>query len=358
MSVSRIVWIMAGGTGGHIMPGLAVAACLKKAGCDIRWLGNPEKMEGRLVAQPGYPMTAVRFNGVRGKGLTDLLRAPFALLRSLGSLWREASRHRPALVIGMGGYVAMPGGILAFLRRIPLVLHEQNAIAGKTNLWLARWAQLKLEGFPGALPGGRWVGNPVRDVMCHLASPADRYDRREGPLKVLVVGGSLGAAALNDAIPLALSRMPIESRPLVTHQSGERHLQALQTAYREAGVQADCVSFIDDMAQAMAQADLLICRAGAMTVAEVAAVGVAALFVPFPFAVDDHQTANANYLVARDGAYIRQQRDLAVDWLAQWLEATSRAELKSMAIRAHDMAKPQAAQAIADQCLALMEART
>lgn len=357
MSLSRTVWVMAGGTGGHIMPGLAVAAHLKNAGCEIRWLGNPEKMEGRLVSQAGYPMTAVRFNGVRGKGLMDLLRAPLALLRSLVALWREASRQRPAIVIGMGGYVALPGGLLAYLRRIPLVLHEQNAIPGKTNLWLARLAQLKLEGFPGALPGGQWVGNPVRDAMCHLTGPVERYDARQGPLNVLVVGGSLGAAALNDAIPLALSRMPQAGRPRVTHQSGERHLEALQTAYRQAGVDAQCVAFIDDMAQAMAQADLLICRAGAMTVAEVAAVGVAALFVPFPFAVDDHQTANANYLVARDAAYIRQQRDLAVDWLAQWLEAQTREQLKSVAVRAHDMAKPQAAQTIADQCLALMEAR-
>lgn len=356
--IAPLVWMMAGGTGGHIMPGLAVADWLRDRGCEVKWVGNPAKMEGKLVPSSGYEMLAVTFAGVRGKSLFARLRAPFGLLGAMWSLWRQMSRHRPALVIGMGGYVAMPGGLVARLRNIPIVLHEQNAIAGKTNLWLARLTINQLEGFPGALPKGRWVGNPVRHAMTALPSPQVRYEQRSGPLRLLVVGGSLGAAALNEAVPLALSRIDAQQRPLVTHQSGQQHLQALQSAYAEAGVQASCIAFIDDMAQAMAKADLVICRAGAMTVSEVAVAGVAALFVPFPFAVDDHQTANAHYLVSKDAAYLRQQRDLAIEWLARWLEAQSRSALMAVATKAQEQAKPEATQEIGARCLALMEAST
>jgi UDP-N-acetylglucosamine--N-acetylmuramyl-(pentapeptide) pyrophosphoryl-undecaprenol N-acetylglucosamine transferase len=336
------------------MPGLAVAQWLMQHGCAVRWVGNPDKMEGRLVPPEGYEMIPVRFAGVRGRGWLARLRAPFGLLGSMFSLWRAMSKHKPDLVLGMGGYVAMPGGLVAYLRRVPIVLHEQNAIAGKTNLWLARIAKVKLEGFPGALPDGQWVGNPVRHPMTQLPQPQERYAGRAGPLKILVVGGSLGAAALNDALPLALSRMDSEQRPDVIHQSGEQHLQSLVRAYQNAGVDAQCVAFIDDMATAMSQADLLICRAGAMTVAEVAAVGVAALFVPFPFAVDDHQTANAQYLVEHDAAYLRQQRDLAIEWLARWLQAQSRDSLCVVANKAREQAKTDATQMIGSHCLALM----
>lgn len=356
MTNAPTVWIMAGGTGGHIMPGLAVADLLKHRGCTIRWLGNPDKLEGKLVPAAGYDMVPVRFSGVRGKGLRSLLMAPFALLRSMASLWQAARLQRPSLTLGMGGYVAMPGGLVSYLRRVPVVLHEQNAIAGKTNLWLAHIAKIKLEGFPDTLPGGRCVGNPVRAAMSEVAAPEFRYDSRQGPLKVLVVGGSLGAQALNETVPQALARIAPEYRPTVVHQSGQQHLESLQQLYESLGVKAECVTFIDDMTDAMSQADLLICRAGAMTVAEVAAVGVAALFVPFPFAVDDHQTVNAQYLVDQQAAFICQQRTLSVDWLAQWLQSQTRQALKEMAIRARKQAKPEAAQEIADACWTLLEA--
>jgi UDP-N-acetylglucosamine--N-acetylmuramyl-(pentapeptide) pyrophosphoryl-undecaprenol N-acetylglucosamine transferase len=354
MKTSSLVWVMAGGTGGHIMPGLAVADWLRKHGCDIRWVGNPDKMEGRLVRPAGYEMIPVKFTGVRGKGLLARLRAPFGLLGSMLTLWRAMAKQKPDLVLGMGGYVAMPGGLVAKLRGVPIVLHEQNAIAGKTNLWLARLAATKLEGFPGALPDGQWVGNPVRLAMTQLPGPEQRYGARSGPLNILVVGGSLGAAALNEAIPMAISRIDPVMRPLVQHQSGEQHLQTLKDAYEAAGVQASCVAFIDDMAKAMADADLVICRAGAMTVSEVAAVGVAALFVPFPFAVDDHQTANAQHLVRHEAAYLRQQRELATEWLARWLEAQTREALCAVAVKARAQAKPQATEVIGTQCLSLM----
>ena len=351
-----LVWMMAGGTGGHIMPGLAVADWLRARGCEVKWVGNPEKMEGQLVPASGYEMIAVKFAGVRGKSLWARLKAPFGLLGAMFKLWRAMSTSKPALVVGMGGYVAMPGGLVARLRKVPIVLHEQNAIAGKTNLWLARLTPNQLEGFPGALPQGHWVGNPVRHAMTQLPAPQERYSQRSGPLRLLVVGGSLGAAALNEAVPLALARMDDGERPEVTHQSGQQHLQTLQAAYDKAGVRANCVAFIDDMAAAMGDADLVVCRAGAMTVSEVAVAGVAALFVPFPFAVDDHQTANANYLATHDAAYLRQQRDLAIEWLARWLQAQSRSALQAVAIKAREQGKPEATEEIGQRCLGLMEA--
>ncbi len=352
-----LVWMMAGGTGGHIMPGLAVADWLREQGCEVKWVGNPSKMEGRLVPAAGYDMLAVAFAGVRGKSLWARLRAPFGLLAAMLALWRAMSAQKPALVVGMGGYVALPGGLLAKLRGIPIVLHEQNAIAGKTNLWLARLTSHQLEGFPGALPQGQWVGNPVRQALASLPEPQVRYEQRSGPLRLLVVGGSLGAAALNEAIPLALSRMDAAQRPEVTHQSGEQHLHTLQSAYDNAGVTATCVAFIEDMAQAMSDADLVICRAGAMTVSEVAVAGVAALFVPFPFAVDDHQTANAQYLASHEAAYLRQQKELAIEWLARWLQAQSRQALAAVAVKAREQAKPEATAQIGAKCMALMEGR-
>jgi UDP-N-acetylglucosamine--N-acetylmuramyl-(pentapeptide) pyrophosphoryl-undecaprenol N-acetylglucosamine transferase len=351
MSDSPIVWIMAGGTGGHIMPGLAVAALLQQQGCVVRWLGNPQKMEGRLVPPAGFEMIPVSFSGVRGKGLRDLIKAPFALLGSMFRLWREASRDRPSVVVGMGGYVALPGGLVAYLRRIPIVLHEQNAIAGKTNQWLAKLADTVLTGFPGALPKAEWVGNPVRAEIIDLPAPAQRYGARKGPLKLVIIGGSLGAKALNEIMPLTLSRMPPEQRPVVVHQAGQQHLIELTATYEKAEVSATCVAFIDDMPRVLASADLLICRAGAMTVAEVAASGVAALFVPFPFAVDDHQTANAQYLVNADAAFLRQQSELAIDWLAQWLGVQTREALMTVAVNARQHAKLNAAASIAERCL-------
>jgi len=351
MTTKPIAWVMAGGTGGHIMPGLAVAEVLTQQGWSIRWLGNPQKMEGKLVAQAGYDMVPVYFAGVRGKGCRDVARAPFTLIKACLTVWREMSVRRPLVVLGMGGYVAMPGGIVSWLRGVPLVLHEQNAVAGMTNRWLAKIARVVLAGFPKALAGAKVVGNPVRASLLMLDSPAQRYSVHQGPLKLLVVGGSLGATALNKVVPEALSLMPVSQRPIVIHQAGTQHIQALQLAYQQAQVDATCSAFIDDMASAMSQADLMICRAGAMTVAEVAAVGLAALFVPFPHAVDDHQTDNANFLVKQDAAWLCQQSQLTVKWLAHWLSECDRTRLEQVAIRAHACAKTDAAQQIAAQCI-------
>jgi len=344
------VLIMAGGTGGHIMPGLAVAETLRARGWRVLWLGNPDKMEGRLVPPRGFELVALHFEGVRGRGARALLRLPLVLARALVQAWRHLSAVRPDVVLGMGGYVAFPGGVLAALRGIPLVVHEQNAVAGTSNRWLARLARRVLSGFPGVLPRGEALGNPVRADLCALPAPAERYAGRSGPLRLLVVGGSLGAQALNEALPKAMALLPAGQRPLVVHQAGEQHIVALVEAYAAAGVQADCRAFIDDMAGAMAAADLMVCRAGAMTVAEVAAAGVAALFVPFPHATDDHQTANARYLSAAQAAWLQPQNALTPQWLAAWLGERTRNELQAVAERARSHARPDAAARIADAC--------
>jgi UDP-N-acetylglucosamine--N-acetylmuramyl-(pentapeptide) pyrophosphoryl-undecaprenol N-acetylglucosamine transferase len=342
--------IMAGGTGGHIMPGLAVADVLRERGWRVCWLGNPDKMEGRLVPARGIEMAPLRFQGVRGKGAAAMLRLPFLLAAALRQAWGHVSRLHPDVVLGMGGYVAFPGGVVAALRGVPLIVHEQNAVAGTANRTLARMARRVLTGFPGVLPKGEAIGNPVRREMVDVPAPALRFAGRDGPLRVLVVGGSLGAQALNAVLPQALGLMATEDRPLVTHQAGEAHIDMLRQAYAQAGVQADCRAFIDDMAGALAQADVIICRAGAMTVAEIAAAGAAALFVPFPYAIDDHQTANARYLCDAGAGWLQQQTGLSAPWLAEWLERRNRPELQAVAERARAMARPDAARNIADVC--------
>lgn len=350
MSKAPVALIMAGGTGGHIMPGLAVADVLKSKGWTICWLGNPEKMEGKLVPARGYDMAPMRFAGVRGKGWLSKLKAPFMLMSAVSQAWQHFSRVRPDVVLGMGGYVAFPGGLIAWLRRKPLVLHEQNAIAGMANRVLSSLASKVLVGFPNALPGGEWVGNPVRSDVASMMDPVLRYEEHQGPLRLLVVGGSLGATALNQVVPQALARLEPGKRLVVRHQSGAQHIDALMAAYRDAGVDAQCVPFIDDMAGALSEADVLICRAGAMTVAEVAAAGVAALFVPFPHAVDDHQTANARFLSDEGAAWIQQQSSLTAEWLVDWLSTLTRSELQRVAIQARQKAKPDSARQIADIC--------
>ena len=353
MTAQPIAWVMAGGTGGHIMPGLAVAELLTQQGWLICWVGNPQKMEGKLVEKAGYQMVPVYFSGVRGKGWRDLVKAPFALIKACLTVWQAMSAQRPKVVLGMGGYVAMPGGIVSWLRGVPLVLHEQNAVAGMTNRWLAKLARVVLSGFPNAIAGAEVVGNPVRASMLKIDAPAIRYRSREGPLKILVVGGSLGAAALNKVVPEAIAKIPVLQRPIVTHQAGSQHVESLKLAYQQAQVDATCTDFIDDMAASMSQADLMICRAGAMTVAEVAAVGVAALFVPFPHAVDDHQTDNANYLAKQDAAWLCQQTQLTPDWLLGWLKDCKRQQLEKFATQAHTCAKTDAAQKIAQRCVSV-----
>lgn len=349
MSASTLM-VMAGGTGGHIMPGLAVADLLRARGWKVVWLGNPEGMEARLVPARGYPLAPVRFNALRGKGLLRKLLLPVSLLRGFLDALRAIRHWRPDVVIGFGGYVTFPGGMMASLLGRPLLIHEQNAIAGLANRVLARLADAVLCGFPDALPNSAWSGNPVRQAIAALPDPALRYAARSGPLRLLVVGGSLGAAALNETVPRALARLSPEARPSVLHQAGERHLDALRRNYQEAEVAADCVSFIDDMASAYAEADLVICRAGALTVAEVAAAGVAAILVPYPHAVDDHQTVNARFLAADGAAVLMPQSGLAPEALADWLATTTRQALAEIAQKARSLARPDAAAAVAAGC--------
>jgi len=341
---------MAGGTGGHVFPGLAVAQWLQARGWRVVWLGNPTGMEATLIPQYQIPMEFVRFGGLRGKGLRAKLMLPINLLRAC---WQSACvlrRVKPDVVLGMGGYITFPAG---------LVLHEQNSIAGLANRVLSRIARRTLVAFPDALPNAEWTGNPIRASLTELPPPAVRYAERSGPLRVLVVGGSLGAAALNEVVPAALACLPQAVRPCVVHQAGAKHLAALQENYLAAGLLGSDAStitllpFIDDMALAYSNADLVICRAGAMTISEIAAVGVAALFVPFPHAVDDHQTANAAFLTKHDAALAIQQRDLSVEKLADWLGIQTRASLCDLAIRAYALAKPAATQRVAEVCAEL-----
>ena len=357
MSASPILMIMAGGTGGHIMPGLAVAHEMQSRGWKVYWLGHPERMEGKLVPPQGFELVPLRFAGLRGKGVLALLKLPFTLLRACMQARKALGRVQPDVVLGMGGYVAFPGGLMAAMRRTPVVIHEQNAVAGTANRWLAKMASKVLVGFPGALPGAVMVGNPVRQALAQVAPAAQRYAQRQGPLRVLVVGGSLGAAALNTVVPRALAQLPDGERPIVTHQAGQQHLEALRDAYRNLGVQAECHAFIDDMAAALSQADVVICRAGAMAVAEVAVVGVAALFVPLPHAIDDHQTANARYLSDCHGGWLQKQSELTPEWLAQWLRGLTRDQLAEVARHAHEHACLNATQQIADACEQLVGRR-
>ncbi|HEY9281507.1 MAG TPA: undecaprenyldiphospho-muramoylpentapeptide beta-N-acetylglucosaminyltransferase [Eoetvoesiella sp.] len=347
---TRTLLIMAGGTGGHIMPGLAVAHEMQQRGWRVVWMGHPERMEGKLVPAQGIELVPLRFGGVRGKGPMALLKLPFTLARACLQAFAALKNVNPDVVLGMGGYVAFPGGMMAALRKVPMVIHEQNAVAGTANRWLAKVARKVLVGFPGALPGAIMVGNPVRRQLTQLPLAGQRYGLREGPLRLLVIGGSLGAQALNTVVPAALAQLTLDERPVVTHQTGAQHIAHVRAAYEKAGVAAQCHAFIDDMAGVLQDADLLICRAGAMTVAEVAAVGVAALFIPLPHAIDDHQTANARYLSDCHGGWLQSQPELSPEWLAQWLKARSREELAQVAQHAHEHARLNAAQQIADAC--------
>lgn len=342
--------IMAGGTGGHIMPGLALADFVSARGWSVVWLGNPQGMEARLVPAKGYRLAPVHFSALRGKGLLRKLLLPLTLLRGFFDAMRAIRRWRPDVVIGFGGYVSFPGGMMASLLGRPLAIHEQNAIAGLTNRVLARLADAVLCGFPKALPGGQWCGNPVRAAIAELPAPEQRYRDRTGPLNLLIVGGSLGAAALNEAVPQAVAKLAAAQRPRVRHQAGERHLEQLQARYATAGVDAQCLAFIDDMAAAYAEADLVICRAGALTVAEVAAAGVAAIFIPFPHAVDDHQTVNARFLADSQAAILLPQLELDAEHLASTLEALDRNALLAMAMKARELARPEATATVAATC--------
>ncbi|MDR1062367.1 MAG: undecaprenyldiphospho-muramoylpentapeptide beta-N-acetylglucosaminyltransferase [Azoarcus sp.] len=342
--------IMAGGTGGHIFPGIAIAEYLRERGWEAVWLGNPNGMEARLVPARGYRTEWLRFGALRGKGVARKLLLPFNLASGCWKALGILSRVRPDVVVGLGGYITFPAGMMAALSRRPLILHEQNSIAGLANKVLARMAARVFTGFPDALPRAQWVGNPVRAEIVALPPPAERFAGRAGRLKLLVVGGSLGAAALNDTVPRALARIPGERRPEVVHQAGEKQIDALRAAYAEAGVEGDLRPFIDDMAGAYGEADIVLCRAGALTVAELTAAGAASVLVPFPYAVDDHQTANAHFLSSREAAWLVPQPELNPEKLAAMLDGLERGRLLRMAENARALAKPSAAAEVAKAC--------
>jgi len=349
----RPVLIMAGGTGGHIFPGLAVAETLRAQGVPVAWLGAVGGMEAKVVPAHGIELHAIHVGGLRGKGWKTRLAAPVMLARALLAAFGVLRKLRPRSVLSMGGYVAGPGGLAARLLHRPLLVHEQNRVAGFTNRKLAAHARRVLAGFADALPNAEWVGNPVRGAIAALASPAQRFAGRAGRARLLVLGGSLGARALNLALPRALALLPPERRPEVLHQCGNRGLDEAREAYAKAGVEARVVPFIEDMAGTYGWADLAVCRAGALTLAELTAAGLGAVLVPFPHAVDDHQTRNAEALVAAGAAELIQERDLNVEQLAQRLDAllADRARLLAMAAAARTLAKPDAATVIAAACL-------
>lgn len=347
------ILVMAGGTGGHVMPALSVADELRRRGFRIVWMGTHKGIEARLVPAAGFAIEWLPVTGLRGKGALALLLAPYRLLRALVTALAILKRIRPAAVLGMGGFASGPGGVAAWLMRRPLLVHEQNAIAGFTNRMLAVIARRVMVAFPGTLPGREEVvGNPVRDAVIALPIPERRFSERNGPLRVLVLGGSLGARALNETVPAALAESGIDA--LVRHQCGRGDAEVVRRAYLENGITADVENFIEDMAAAYAWADVAICRAGAMTVFELAAAGLGAVLVPFPYAVDDHQTANARYLVDGGAAILLQERDMTPSTLASVLRETgNRKQLQEMAVRARRLSQVNATQRVADACATL-----
>jgi UDP-N-acetylglucosamine--N-acetylmuramyl-(pentapeptide) pyrophosphoryl-undecaprenol N-acetylglucosamine transferase len=356
MSAARTIMIMAGGTGGHIFPGLAVAEYLRAQDWRIVWLGVPAGMEAKLVVPHGYTMAWISMSAVRGKGVVRFALLPLQLLVAFWQSARAIFRHRPDVVLGMGGYVSFPGGMMAALFNRPLAIHEQNSIAGLANRVLAKVADCVLTGFPDAFGAARaviWAGNPVRADVAALETPEKRYRPRSGRLRLTVIGGSLGAQALNEIVPQALALLPEAERPLVTHQSGARHLSQVEMNYRNAGVTAEIAPFIDDVARCYAESDLIICRAGASTIAELAAAGVASVLVPFPHAVNDHQTHNARFLADRGAAVLVQQHELTAQKLAGLLRGFTRDMLLGMAQKARAAAKPDATQVVAEACMRL-----
>jgi UDP-N-acetylglucosamine--N-acetylmuramyl-(pentapeptide) pyrophosphoryl-undecaprenol N-acetylglucosamine transferase len=342
--------IMAGGTGGHIFPGLAVAQALRDKGWRVHWLGSPGSMESRLVPPYGFPLELIEFSGVRGKGLRTLALLPLRLSKAFWQSIQVVRRVRPDVVVGLGGYITFPAGLMAVLMGKPLVLHEQNSVAGMANKILAAVAKRVFTAFPHVLAKGQWVGNPLRAEFLSQAEPVERFAQRSGPLQVLVVGGSLGARALNTVVPQALALIPEANRPVVTHQAGEKQIDELRTNYAAAQVQATLTPFIDNTARAFADADLIICRAGASTVTEIAAVGAAAVFVPFPSAVDDHQTSNAQFLVMQGAGWLMPQSEMTPERLAGVLQKTERATLAQYGLAAKKMQKLRATDAVVAAC--------
>ncbi|MGH8156076.1 MAG: undecaprenyldiphospho-muramoylpentapeptide beta-N-acetylglucosaminyltransferase [Rhodanobacteraceae bacterium] len=355
-AIQAPVLIMAGGTGGHIFPGLAVAAALRERDVPVLWLGARGGMESRLVPEHRFELRLLPVRGLRGKGLRQRFMAPWMLARALFAAWRILRQARPRSVLSLGGYAAGPGGLVAWLQRRPLLVHEQNRVAGFTNRVLARLARRVMSGFPDAFPAAlhaEWTGNPVRGDIAALPAPATRFADRRGAPRMLVLGGSLGARTLNLGVPDALALVPERRRPEVLHQCGTAHLEATRAAYARAGVVATIEPFLADMAATYAWADFVVCRAGALTLAELAAAGLGAILLPFPYAVDDHQTRNAEGFVAAGAAELVQDRDFDASRFAGKLERLLRdAERRlAMANAARTLAKPDAAEVIAQRCL-------
>ena len=351
MSTNKTLMIMAGGTGGHVYPAMAVADYLKAQGWKIVWLATEGGMENRLIAGKDYQVAVIQMRGVRGKGALRWLLLPLQLLIAFAQSFKAIRRYQPNVVLGMGGFAAFPGGLMASLLNRPLIIHEQNSIAGLTNRGLAHIADRVLAAFPSAF-GARaeLVGNPVRADITAVAEPEQRLPGRSGPLRLLVIGGSLGAQILNEVIPQVLAQLPPESRPQVIHQAGTKHIDALQANYQAAGVTADTRAFIEDMAAMYDWCDLAICRAGALTIAELSAAGVASVLVPFPHAVDDHQTHNARYLADAGAAVLMPQPELTVQALLKVLVNLTRENLLDMAQKARALGKPEATATVAGIC--------
>jgi UDP-N-acetylglucosamine--N-acetylmuramyl-(pentapeptide) pyrophosphoryl-undecaprenol N-acetylglucosamine transferase len=353
---NRPVLIMAGGTGGHVFPALAVAAELSARGVAVAWLGTRRGLEARVVPAAGYPLETMRVSGLRGKGVLRLLLAPFMLIVALWQALLIQLRLRPCAVLGMGGFASGPGGVIAWLLRRPLLIHEQNSVAGMTNRWLLPFARTVMEAFPGSLPAKHHpvhTGNPVRAGITQLPAPAERFAARSGALRVLVIGGSLGARALNETVPAAVQQLAAGHSLQVHHQTGKADEATVQAAYAAQGVDARVEAFVEDMAAAYAWADVVICRSGALTVAELAVVGVASVLVPYPHATDDHQTGNARFLADAGAAILVPQSSLNADKLAGLLADFSRQRdmLEEMAGRARELALPDAARRVAALCL-------
>ncbi|WP_297572769.1 undecaprenyldiphospho-muramoylpentapeptide beta-N-acetylglucosaminyltransferase [uncultured Deefgea sp.] len=343
----RTLLVMAGGTGGHIFPALAVANALRLEGWDVVWLGASGAMETRVVPQQGIDLVTLKITGVRGKGWLKKLSQPWVQTKALLVALNLIFRRRPDVAIGFGGFTGFPGGLAMRLCWLPLVIHEQNSVAGLTNRLLSKIANRVLFAFPSAFPNqADCVGNPVRSEITQVAEPAVRFAGRTGPLKILVVGGSLGAQVFNEQLPKALALIAPADRPMVTHQSGEKHLETLRANYAAANVTADCVAFIADMAQAYADADLILCRSGALTVAELACVGAASILVPFPHAVDDHQTGNAQFLSEAGAGILLAQSHSSPEILAQSIQEMTRERCLTMATAARALAQPNATAAV------------
>lgn len=348
----RKVMVMAGGTGGHVFPALAVAEELRRRGWQIDWLGTERGIEAKIVPAADIPLHLLPITGVRGKGIVTLLRAPLKITAAVLSARKLFRSQRPDLVLGMGGYVAGPGGIAARIMKIPLLIHEQNARPGTTNKWLAKIATRVMTAFPGVLPGAICIGNPVRAEIAALPEPAARNIGQRPPLRLLVLGGSLGAQALNQLMPNAVADLVQQGLLQVRHQTGEKHLAATEALYHARNASAEVTAFIDNMAEALAWADLVVCRAGALTVAELSAAGIASILVPFPFAIDDHQTANGEWLVSQGAAELYPQKILTAEILQErFMNFIAHPELLAqMAEAAKKAAKLHAAQECADIC--------